>query len=471
MQYECRWNAICDTNGDKDGIFHPPGVFMLQIHFIKKVFCVAVVALVLLLTGGEVLAQRGHGGRSERSDRGRRQERRPDRESGRHFERRDNWDRQQRRIDQRDSREGQRFERANIRQRQMNDQNSWRRQQQISRDDSRRVWTDRRRRYDADNNRRERWRNDDNDRNDRRKRSYNNDDDDDRREHRRERREERVYYSPERIFPQILIPNNRGWYPYQADKRYRKEMKRAWKEQRRAQKRYEKQQRRYARLARNDYYDREYYDPYYGDNYYDVNDRGSNWQQLIGVLIGSVLGGNLNNGSLIGLTQRQPDYGYLEPGYAQPENRPAYYNSPLYVGNDEPYYPYEPQYAGYQNDTGFGGLLGQLPIGDLIGQFVGNDLISGMLGNFVTQGYDEGFLAGQYARENDYGDRYFDDPYEYNGMYDPYTTSLGVNRQALSQGYCSGYRDALIGREDYDPISNGNTDLVSSMLANVLGSV
>ena len=457
---------------------------MLQIQFIKKVFCVSVVAAVILLAGGEAFAQREHGrgngwGAGRGSDRGRghQQDRRADRERAQRPDRSQEWNGQRRQIEQRNSRH----------ERQLNNQNTWHRQQQAIEqyqrreqgsnerrarrrqaewNRSRQIWPNGQRRDNDD--RRERSRNDDNDR---RKRSYNNDDDDDRREHRRERREERVYYSPARIFPQILIPNNRGWYPYQADKRYRKEMKRAWKEQRRAQKRYEKQQRRYARLARNDYYDREYYDPYYGDNYYDVNDRGSNWQQLIGVLIGSVLGGNLNNGSLIGLTQRQPDYGYLEPGYAQPENRPAYYNSPLYVGNDEPYYPYEPQYAGYQNDTGFGGLLGQLPIGDLIGQFVGNDLISGMLGNFVTQGYDEGFLAGQYARENDYGDRYFDDPYEYNGMYDPYTTSLGVNRQALSQGYCSGYRDALIGREDYDPISNGNTDLVSSMLANVLGSV
>jgi hypothetical protein len=93
-----------------------------------------------------------------------------------------------------------------------------------------------------------------------------------------------------------------------------------------------------------------------------------------------------------------------------------------------------------------------------------------MLSQVLAQGYLQGSLAGQTARQSGYGSRYYDDPYDapVNG-YVPYSYSIDENRQLLSEGYNLGFRDALSGRRNqYQPQSVGNADLVSLLLSNVL---
>ena len=117
-------------------------------------------------------------------------------------------------------------------------------------------------------------------------------------------------------------------------------------------------------------------------------------------------------------------------------------------------------------------MLNSLPIAELIEQYTGGGFASQLIGNFLAQGYDQGFLAGRDARRNRIDDNNYNDPYAYEGgLYDPYSATLGENRRTLSEGYELGYRDALSGRNDYDPQSEGNVDLVSLLLNNVLSGV
>ncbi len=249
-------------------------------------------------------------------------------------------------------------------------------------------------------------------------------------------------------------------------------MKWAWKADRRAQKQFVKDQRRNTRWAGSNFYfggDDNYVNNYYYDDY----DRGSEWRQnLVRVIIDRVAGNNFGYRDRGGFDDYQPeayyDNGPSYSSYARYGYEPAYYNSPLYVGYGDDYGS-DPGYASY-GDSGIGGLLEQLPIGDIISQFIGDDFVSGLLGSFLAHGYDEGFLAGQWARENKWGDRYFDDPYDYEDEFLPYSYSLAQNRQVLSEGYCLGFEDALRGRDDYDPFGEGNVDLVSALLGNVLGN-
>ncbi|MEP6788498.1 MAG: hypothetical protein ABJB40_08705, partial [Acidobacteriota bacterium] len=75
----------------------------------------------------------------------------------------------------------------------------------------------------------------------------------------------------------------------------------------------------------------------------------------------------------------------------------------------------------------------------------------------------------QNARQSGYGDRYYNDPYDSpQSGYIPYSSTIGENRQLLSDGYGLGFQDALNNRNQYQPRSAGNTDLVSLLLSNVL---
>lgn len=448
---------------------------MLLIHSIKKTICISAIVLAVLLTGGgEIFAQKGHG-KGRDHDRGHRKERGNSNGHGKG----QNWDgwesKRERKADDWNARRQQQINDWNTRRQQkVNDWNA-KRQQQIVEWNMRRQqqWNDRDARrqqkmYERNARRQQNWYE---------KRWL---DDDDRRERRRNRQQ--VYYAPVQIFPNVW--NGRQWgQQHAAENRYRRDMRRAWKEERKAQRRYEKEQRKYARLR-----DREYRDNYYyGDNHYVIDDYryddyryddGPNWkEQLLRTVIGSFLNGNFD-GNGLNVLDRFDDRQVIGRSYREPV--PAYYNSPIYVGYSPTggYYDqsgYDYQDVGFDdladgNGLDLGGLLGQLPIEDLISNYAGDGFVAELLGNLLTQGYDQGFLAGQAARENGYGDRYFNDPYSIGGVFDPYSTAIGDNREILSSGYALGYRDALNGREDYDPLSEGNTDLVSLLLSNVLGA-
>lgn len=260
------------------------------------------------------------------------------------------------------------------------------------------------------------------------------------------------------------------------DKNHRKQQKRIWKEEKRALKEerkaarhsrhYERDQRRYARYynAGRDYDN--YRDSYYDDDnrYYD--DGRSDWKrQLLQTVIANVVGDRLGDGGYNVLSQAAPVYGVpVNYGY-QPDYSPSYANV------------YQPDYGDGDSPLGgnslISGLLSSPLVGELIDRYAGgNGIASELIGSFVSQGYDQGFLAGQYARQNGDGDNYYRDPYAYqNGVYDPYSVSLGQNRELLGEGYRLGYEDALRNRSEYDPQSDGNTDLVSLLLNNVLGAV
>jgi len=220
-----------------------------------------------------------------------------------------------------------------------------------------------------------------------------------------------------------------------------------------------------------------YNDNRYDDNRYYGNDfgsgNGSNWkEQILRVVIGNVIGSRLDGDGFDGLSQFEPDYnrvpynfGNSRGNYAAHPQQGQNYGIPY---NDE----YQPEY-GYRN-TSFGGssiavgLLNSLPIAELIERYTGGGFASELIGNFLAQGYDQGFLAGEAATNSGNGEEYYQDPYVIEeGVYDPYSVSMGENRQTLSEGYELGYQDALNGQTEYDPHTEGNVDLVSLLLNNV----
>ena len=267
------------------------------------------------------------------------------------------------------------------------------------------------------------------------------------------------------------------WYGRQYngrdDKQYRKEQKRAWKEERN----FEKEQRRYSgsdrRYSAGNYYD----DNYNGDPF--IGDGGSNWkEQLLRAVIANVIGNRLDGDQRNPVSQYGSVYNYAP--YNQSYGRGGGYNAgPQFVRSYATPYnqAYQPEYG--DGNSSFGGnsisgqLLNSLPIAELIERYTGgNPFISELVANFLSQGYDEGYRAGNSARRNRNGNRYYQDPYvTADGIYDPFSVSMGENRQILSEGYEMGYQDALAGRNDYDPQSDGNVDLVSLLLNNVLGNI
>lgn len=246
------------------------------------------------------------------------------------------------------------------------------------------------------------------------------------------------------------------------------------------------------------------YSPY---GYQNNNYQPTSWkQQLVRTLISSVLGRVLNRGGGYNDNDNDNDNyngnGYLDDGmpvsyaYNQAYNQPSYYgyNQPAYGYSQPTYYGsgnYAPQYAGYAGygsylpaaysaysrpdygydgySSGGGGLLGSLPIGSLLGSSRGG-FVTQMLTQLLAQGYLQGLLAGGSARENGYDedDAYYD-PYvaSEQGVYDPYSYTIGTNRRLMSEGYDLGFEDAVEGRNQYDPRAVQNVDLVSLLLGNV----
>ena len=297
----------------------------------------------------------------------------------------------------------------------------------------------------------------------------------------RDRRVRQVYAYPNQ--------NESGWrgfwsgrkFDRRDDKRYLKEQKRAWKAGQKSQRRYEKDALRYSSESRRRPADVNYDNNYYGDqmdNNYGYDD-STNWkQQILRVVIANVIGNRLGGDQ----RNTNPDYGqfYNENPNGNSYDRSSNYNQvPSFVQSyGSPYSDeYQPEYGDEGSQLGgnsiAGGLLNSLPIAELLERYTGgNGFVSELIANFLAQGYDQGYVAGQSARRNQSGETYFRDPYvTEDGIYDPYSSSMGENRQILSEGYELGYQDALQGRNDYDPQDGGNVDLVSLLLQNVLGNI
>ena len=470
----------------------------MKSKYIKE-FSTAFALILLFLLGANFAAfGQGHGkgnrrdragdddrggGHRERGD-NRREFRSERRGENNHDQRRSHIEsrRQQAQSDWNSQRQQEWSDRESARQQRHSDWNS-RRQQERSDLKSRRQqrqsdWNSRwqQQRSDRESRRQQEW----SDRNSREPRSSawrgrrQSDDDDERRARwgRQRRGNRQVYSYPNQgqiIWGNIWNDGNSRWRNGQ---RYRNEQRRDWKEEQKARRRYERQQRIYFRnYDRNQsgyYYDNDYYRDDYGYN------DGSNWkQQLLRVIIGNVIGSRLGGDGPNFIPQFQPNY---DPSPYNYGNDSIYYNTPQrYYGipyNDA----YEPNYdygnASFGDGSLAGGLLNSLPIAELIERFAGGGIASEILSNVLAQGYDQGFIAGRAARQNGYGDRYYHDPYAYEGgVYDPYSVCMGENRQILSEGYELGYQDALNRQTEYDPRSDGNVDLVSLLLNNVLGSI
>jgi hypothetical protein len=287
----------------------------------------------------------------------------------------------------------------------------------------------------------------------------------------------------------------------------RKAMQNYWKQERREERNYSRDSWRgrirsspsYRWQNRNVYTQNYYYDDDYDSpRYY----RGSGIKhQILRSVLGSLFGGNLGN--YYNGYSSQPNYGYYnsdpyyyrvpmrvysyrtyssgyyEPSYSSYGYDPYGYNDPYAYNGYDPYdYGYDsPLFGGLGSGGGFQQILPL--IGGLIGQFTGDD---GAIGELISQtvgyGYDQGYYAGQYAVDNGYSETDFYDPYQYSDVgYDPYSLSIGQNRAILSQGYEAGYRDGYQAAQNeqydygYDPMQDGNVDLVSVMLGNVLNTM
>ena len=238
-------------------------------------------------------------------------------------------------------------------------------------------------------------------------------------------------------------------------------------------------------------YDQGYYsyDPspaYYGGDpyYYGPND-GIDWKhQLISLVINNFLGSGFGGSGYV----TEPDGYYANtPFYQAPRYSANNYGGGFYpVGVSQPYgyADYGGGYDGYNNypefgyDGGgnFGDILASLPIAELIQGFTGGDsFIGDLVGGLLSQGYDEGYYAGETARDLGYEEVQFYDPYAVNGAgYSPYSlcsSSMAANRQLMSNAYEMGYRDAMERRRQYDPLHQGEPDLVSMLLGGFLSNV
>ena len=244
----------------------------------------------------------------------------------------------------------------------------------------------------------------------------------------------------------------------------------------------------YSSYGYDPYYSSYGYDPYYGyNNYYG----GGDWKTaLIRTVVSLFLGGGngtyyddpyyaydpYNYASYYPSYVTQPRYYYSAYPYSYSSYVPQYgvYSAPQYGNyysyvpsyNSYPYSSYDPYaYANYGDP--FGGLFG-------IG---GGDLDGTLVRRAIGTAYYQGYLEGQAARRQGWGDEYYCDPYQYYSFdgdyvdtyYDPYSSSLGDSRRIYSEGYEQGYRDALAGNSDlYDDYDGSNVDLVSLLLGSTL---
>jgi hypothetical protein len=224
-------------------------------------------------------------------------------------------------------------------------------------------------------------------------------------------------------------------------------------------------------------YIQSYSDPY-GSGYFGG---GSSWvEQLVGSAVNILLGG-LGGG--YGDYGYQPQYGAVNNSYFDPydyaytdgeyyySDPPAYYTD-YYVPDAYVYSPIGNYYPVQQFGYYSGGLTTLFPYNYSSDPYYDNyteDVVS----QAYTYGYEQGYIAGQrdaqYRQSSYYGQP---EDYGYNDyLYDGYSASLGENRYYLTRGYDLGYRDAYNGRNEYDPYSGGNVDLVSLLINGVLNMV
>lgn len=257
-----------------------------------------------------------------------------------------------------------------------------------------------------------------------------------------------------------------------------------------------------ARMSGN-YYGRDYRQN--GSNYYSPNtnmqrysyDPRNTYQQrdsLRGNILRSVIGMVLENN--MGSQYNAPQYNdynsygipynpaYNGGGYYSPNAQYQDYGraTPYYNNSQTNAYPYSSTYGGGSPLYSNGGAS-QIVV-PLLANLLGSR--GGFVGRLVSQllasGYNQGYQDAQYARLNGYGNQYYQDPYAhqaaytqpayaYNDIgYDPYS-SLAENRQYLSEGYELGYHDALNTRNQSGIFGNSSGgDLISALLGSILQS-
>jgi hypothetical protein len=179
-----------------------------------------------------------------------------------------------------------------------------------------------------------------------------------------------------------------------------------------------------------------------------------------------------NDGNSLGYQGYDPYYAGIPSGYS--------YGSPVvYAGYPSSYSTYYPGYGQAQyypldpyTQSGYGsGLISMLPVGELLGGY-GGGYGSEILRQVLAQGYEQGYAAGYYARDDELREQYVANLYSRDDdFYNPYSVSIGQNRRIYCQGYALGYQDALAGRQDYVSEFDGNADLFSLLLSNVIGTV
>ena len=199
---------------------------------------------------------------------------------------------------------------------------------------------------------------------------------------------------------------------------------------------------------------------------------GTSWKNtILRTIISSILGGiGGQDNNYYDPNAYNVNYANGSVRYAQPAFNTGGY-PPQYAGLNPAY----SQYAGYEqpqydNSSPYsGGILNSIPLTGLFGQRSGaGGYVAQILSQVLAQGYLQGLLAGRTARQSGSGNRYYNDPYvSADGVYDPYSYTIGENRRVLSEGFGLGFEDALGGRNQYDQPSAGNVDLVSLLLNNV----
>jgi hypothetical protein len=210
---------------------------------------------------------------------------------------------------------------------------------------------------------------------------------------------------------------------------------------------------------------------YYDGYNYGGYDDGLDWKSL---LFRTVISAFFSNGDNVGYYDPYPQYASYDDGYYGyvPEYR---YQEPYYSFGYAPSYAYyEPAaYYGYDqysyDQVPYDYIGGSLPYGDMVDIYSGG-LAGELIQRALVTGYYQGVLEGELAREQGWGDDYYNDPYLYDqAVYDPYSSSMGNCRRYLSEGYEMGYRDALAGRDDFDLYDGGgDVDLVSMLIGSAL---
>ncbi len=260
----------------------------------------------------------------------------------------------------------------------------------------------------------------------------------------------------------------------------------------------------YGRVSYGGSYDPYYEDAYYGDDYYYGDDQygddyygggyheddyyygeRTSWKDtLLRTIIGGILGNRVGADRYYVVSNYDPYYSYGSP-YRATHTSNYYGASPVYssygsTGYYDPYGSYSGYYEDphyyqdpyYYNDPYIATVSSGIPVAGVLGQSYGGGAFENLIASAAAQGYNEGYLAGLAAAESGYDNIAYHDPYSYQqSVYDPYSSSVGDSRRCLSEGYQLGYQDAVHGDYDYDPMSDGNVDLVSVLLSNVMSMI